>query len=303
MNNNRKNMASRVKRSRARTAGLCAVLATLALEFGLPIVAPVVSAQQILQENQVWVSQVLRERGQPVIPVYEGWFPNSDGTFTLCYGYFNLNTKQSLEIPLGDLNRLEGLDNGVVAALPPPTHFDPTPLEYRRKFCVFTVTVPADFGQEDRVVWHLSSAGQVFTAQGHILPPFFLDEPETRGRLKKAPFITISEGDEAGRGRNGVHADSIVQAVAGKPVELSLFRIESEIDEVWVGWAKYSGPGEVDFSDAEYVIEGSTVVSTETEATFSEPGQYMIYVQAIESTADFEFFCCHTTGYLQINVQ
>src|SRR5690554_6075260 len=98
------------------------ILASLA--FLLPISISEVSAQQVLQENQVWTSQVLREEGQPVIPTYEGWFPNPDETFTLCYGYFNLNTKESLEIPLGQMNRLEGVDDGVVASLPPPTHFD-----------------------------------------------------------------------------------------------------------------------------------------------------------------------------------
>lgn len=265
-------------------------------------VAAQVFGQQVLQENQIWASAVVRNSGQPVIPTYEGWFTNPDGTHSLCFGYFNLNLEQSLEIPHGELNRLEGVDEGVVAVLATPTHFDPLPRRYRRKFCVFTVTVPADFSREDRVVWHLTSADQTFTAQGHVLPPFFLDEPETRGRLKKAPLVTIAEGEEAVRGRRGVHAEKVVEAAVGRPVALSLARIESEVEEVWVGWSKYSGPGEVTFSNAEYEIEGATIVSTQTDATFSEPGEYLIYVQAIESTADFEFFCCHTNAYLRVNV-
>lgn len=259
-------------------------------------------AQQILQENQIWTTAVLRDSGQPVIPTYEGWFGNEDGTYSLCYGYFNLNTKESLEIPLGESNRLEGVVHGVAAALSPPTHFDPTPLAYRRKFCVFTVTVPADFSREERVTWYLSSAGQTFTAQGHILPAFFLDEPETRGRLKKAPLVSINEGDVAVRGRRGVHSSREIVASAGEPVTLSIARIESEVDEVWVGWSKYSGPGEVSFSEREYQIEGAQITSTQTQATFSEPGEYVVYMQAIESTADFEFFCCHTNVYVQVNV-
>lgn len=258
--------------------------------------------QQVLQENQIWASAVVRNSGQPVIPTYEGWFTNPDGTHSLCFGYFNLNLEQSLEIPHGELNRLEGVDDGVVAVLATPTHFDPLPRRYRRKFCVFTVIVPADFSREDRVTWHLASAGQTFSARGHVLPPFFLDEPETRGRLKKAPLVTIAEGEEAVRGRKGVHAEKVVQAVVGTPVALALARIESEVEEVWVGWSKYFGPGEVAFSNAEYEIEGSTIAATQTDATFSAPGEYLIYVQAIESTADFEFFCCHTNAYLRVNV-
>ncbi|MDO9519396.1 MAG: hypothetical protein Q7L19_04195 [Pseudohongiella sp.] len=267
-----------------------------------PTLAGEVLAQQVLQENQIWASSVVRDRGQPVIPTYEGWYTNQDGTHSLCYGYFNLNMKETLEIPHGSLNRLEGVDDGVFTELQTPTHFDPMPPRYRRKFCVFTVNVPADFSQQDRVVWHLSSAGQTFQAQGHINPYFFLDEPETRGRLKKAPTVTISDGDEPGRGRNGVYSRNEVKAVVGSPVELSLYRIESEVDRVWVGWSKYSGPGEVVFSNAEGMIEGNTIVSAETEATFSEPGEYVIYAQAIENIADFEFFCCHTNAYLRVNV-
>lgn len=281
---------------------LWSLTVVLVLTVGFSMTDKEVSAQQILQENQTYASRVLRDSGQPVIPTYEGWFPNPEGTFTLCFGYFNLNMKQALDIPLSDLNKLEGVDDGVVATLTPPTHFDPTPLNYRRKFCVFTVTVPADFGLQDRVVWHLGSDGQIFKAEGHLLPPFFLDEPITMGRLKKAPIVTISQGEESVRGRKGVHSDNEIAAVAGKPVELSIFKIESEHDKVWVGWSKYSGPGEVQFSKAEYEIEGSTVVSTKTEATFSQPGQYIINLQAIESIADFEFFCCHTNAYLQVNV-
>ena len=37
--------------------------------------------------------------GEPVIPVFEGWIPNRDGTITLSFGYFNLNTEEVLHIP------------------------------------------------------------------------------------------------------------------------------------------------------------------------------------------------------------
>lgn len=269
----------------------------------LTVLSAGVFGQQVLQENQIWASSVVRDTGQPVIPTFEGWFTNADGTHSLCYGYFNLNMSETLEIPHGRLNRLEGVDDGVVAVLTPPTHFDPMPIRYRRKFCVFTVVVPENFSREDRVTWHLGSAGQTFEAKGNVLPYFMMDEPETLGRLKKAPLITISQDDEPGRGRKGVHASNTVSAVVDRPVELSLSRIESDAHTVWVGWSKYSGPGTVVFSNAESQIEGAQVVSAQTNATFSEPGEYLVYAQAIESIADFEFFCCHTNAYLRINVR
>ena len=35
--------------------------------------------------------------GQSVTPAYEGWFPNSDGTFSLSFGYFNRNYEAIIE--------------------------------------------------------------------------------------------------------------------------------------------------------------------------------------------------------------
>jgi hypothetical protein len=41
----------------------------------------------------------LRPRGQNVIPIFDGWYPNADGDYTLCFGYFNMNTEESLDVP------------------------------------------------------------------------------------------------------------------------------------------------------------------------------------------------------------
>ena len=45
--------------------------------------------------------------GQDVVPVYEGWLRNPDGTFTFVFGYFNRNWKEELAIPAGPDNKLE----------------------------------------------------------------------------------------------------------------------------------------------------------------------------------------------------
>ncbi|HEY1241344.1 MAG TPA: hypothetical protein VGF16_12355, partial [Bryobacteraceae bacterium] len=41
------------------------------------------------------------ESGASVTGAFEGWFKNPDGTFSLLLGYFNRNTDQELEIPIG----------------------------------------------------------------------------------------------------------------------------------------------------------------------------------------------------------
>jgi hypothetical protein len=45
-------------------------------------------------------------RGNTVVPVYEGWYANSDGSFDLVFGYFNRNWDQELDIPAGPAPRI-----------------------------------------------------------------------------------------------------------------------------------------------------------------------------------------------------
>ena len=45
-----------------------------------------------------------KSSGQSVTPAYEGWYRNADGTFTLSFGYFNRNTTEIIEVPIGAQN-------------------------------------------------------------------------------------------------------------------------------------------------------------------------------------------------------
>ena len=45
--------------------------------------------------------------GQDVVPVYEGWLRNADGTFTFVFGYFNRNWQEEPVIPAGPDNKIE----------------------------------------------------------------------------------------------------------------------------------------------------------------------------------------------------
>ena len=86
--------------------------------------------------SQFPLSQPIRERGSSVTGAYEGWYRNKDGSVSLLVGYFNRNTKQELDIPVGPNNRIEpgGPDQGQ------PTHFLTS-----RQWGVFSIKVPADF--------------------------------------------------------------------------------------------------------------------------------------------------------------
>lgn len=261
--------------------------------LALSFLAPIALAQQIDLSQQTWSAEVIRDRGQPVIPLFDGWYPNPDGTRTLCFGFFNMNREEALSIPLGENNYLSS--NKYATTL--PTHFDPLPPRYRHVFCAFTVTVDEEFGINDKIYWHLNSNGQQLKVPGHTLSAYVLDEPVSDGRGDIAP--TISIGAQTAQGRTGLHVEDEVAAQVGKPTKLSA-TISHPLDEVWVGWAKHSGPGEVSFTEKEYEMTAGN--QAQTEVTFSLPGQYVVRLQTIDDIAAFEFYCCHSNAYFHINV-
>src|SRR5947208_2294199 len=85
------------------------------------------------------LSQSIRERGSSVTGAFEGWYYNKDGSVSLLVGYFNRNTKQELDIPVGPNNRVDpgGPDQGQ------PTHF-----LAGRQYGVFSINVPKDFARK-----------------------------------------------------------------------------------------------------------------------------------------------------------
>jgi hypothetical protein len=248
----------------------------------------------------------LRPRGQNVIPVYDGWFENPDGSFTFCFGYFNMNTEEAIDVPLGPGNRLEPARfHGVQ-----PTHFDPVPdpeltSKYRHHWCVFTVDVPADFGTDD-VTWTLASQGDTLSVPASLIPAYVLDEPTSPGRWAEAPWVRLEEGAEAVRGRRGVRSGPHTVSV-GEPLELTAW-IEHPAPGTWLSWTLHQGPGPVTFESDEARVEAPSG-SARTTATFAEPGRYVLRLQAINDTENprnptygFEFHCCWTNGYVDVDV-
>src|SRR5580698_4217022 len=66
-------------------------------------------------------AQVPEMTGQDVVPVFEGWESNPDGTFEMYFGYMNRNFEENLVIPIGAENGFSpgGADRGQ------PTFFYP----------------------------------------------------------------------------------------------------------------------------------------------------------------------------------
>ena len=131
--------------------------------------------------------------GQNVVPYFEGWIRNADGTFDLVFGYFNRNWEEELAIPAGPDNIVEpgGPDRGQ------PTYFLP-----RRQGWVFRVRVPTDFGKQV-LTWTIKANGKTEKAYGELLPVEEITERiiMTRGNLN--PGDERSEQAAGARDRAG----------------------------------------------------------------------------------------------------
>ena len=271
-------------------------LANIFLVVCSTLIPVMTGAQQIDLSQQTWSAEIIRDHGQPVIPLFDGWYPNEDGTRTMCFSYFNMNREEAVDIHLGKDNHLS--DERFKALV--PTHFDPLPPRYRHVFCAFTVTVPEDFGQDERITWTLTSNGQTLSVPGKLLAPYVLDEPASDGRGNLAPLVKLSPNGQNIRGRTGIHTPQPIAATVGETLALTAW-IEHPNEEVWVGWSHHSGPGKVQFDQKEHQVK-TLIGSTQVQATFNDPGEYVVRMQTIDNIAAFEFYCCHTNAYFHINV-
>src|SRR6476646_2583697 len=106
--------------------------------------------------------------GSTVTPAFEGWYPNPDGTKSISFGYYNRNSEEALDIPIGENNLIAPGD----AKQGQRTDFAP-----RRHWGVFAVKVPAEFGTKE-VVWTLKVRGQTFAIPGNLHPNWQIDALE-----------------------------------------------------------------------------------------------------------------------------
>jgi len=91
-----------------------------------------------------------RDFGTSITPSMEGWFENPDGTKTFIVGYLNRNSKVEVDVPIGENNKIEPGN---------PDQSQPTFFETDRKWDVFVIKVPKDFG--DKVIkWTITSNGE-----------------------------------------------------------------------------------------------------------------------------------------------
>jgi len=241
-------------------------------------------------------AQIKYARGQDVSPTFDGWKANPDGTYTLYFGYFNRNSEEEVNIPIGPNNNLDlpNIDQGQ------PTHFYPAP-----RWWVFGVVVPKDWPKDKRVVWTLTSYGITSQAKGWLQPEWEVDQGIiSKNSPRDSLLMTTGIGDidfeNLPPSMTGSPAQTIklgdtltLTATAtddGRPKPLSTDRRQQGVR---IRWIVYRGSGKVRF-DPDIMSQRvyGKPATLETKVNFNSPGAYRLRAIAsdgqISSTFDVD---------------
>lgn len=229
-------------------------------------------------------------RGLDVSPTFDGWKSNPDGTITMYFGYYNRNTDEAVDVPIGPDNTFD-LGNGDQGQ---PTHFYPG-----RKWWVFQVVVPKDWPKDKRVVWTLVNGGRTNQAKGWleaqweviddgiILNGFRNRVAETAAGGYKQP-ITVTGGPAqtitapatatlkatATAVTTGCQADAEGRCASG-----------ADLKRLQIRWTVYRGTGEVQFDPEVSPAGGKSSITSEPKVTFSAPGKYRLRATATDGSS------------------
>jgi hypothetical protein len=248
----------------------------------------------------------LKASGQTVTPVFEGWYRNSDGTFTISFGYFNRNTQEVIEVPVGAENFVSPGERNQGQ----PTAFQPN-----RAWGVFGVRVPADFGEKE-VLWTLAVRGKTYAIPGNLRPGWQIDALEGEaGSGNTPPALRFSESGPEGRGPGGITAGPVAAKVGtattltvwarddGKGATSVASAGRGTPPPVTIAWFKHQGPGQITFQPATARVASAGGQAT-SQATFSEPGEYLVRVRANDSSVAGAGHaqCCWSNVFLKVTV-
>jgi hypothetical protein len=241
-------------------------------------------------------AQVSFARGQDISPTFDGWEQNPDGTYTLHFGYFNRNSEQEVDVPVGPDNNFDlGGDRGQ------PTHFLPA-----RKWWVFKTVVPADWPKDRRLVWTLTTFGKTSQAKGWLQPEWEVDSDLIAKNAARDPSLMTSGTNETDLDHQNRPPTITAPAAETVRVAETLTLTATAVDDgrpkpipdpagrlqqgVRVRWIVYRAAGKVQLSpDIMSQRLYGKPATLETKVTFAQPGAYRL--RAIAS--DGQTFSTH----------
>jgi hypothetical protein len=268
----------------------------------------------LLSAQTTYVPEPRRGSGASVTPVFEGWFYNPDGSRGFLVGYYNRNTQQELDIPVGPNNRIEpGGDVGQ------PTHFLPG-----RQWGMFVIPVPKDFKPTDSYVWTIVANGVTQSVPFRLTPDYVMSPFKEIAVGNTPPQLRFEPNGEAIQGPLAtIGAASTRSATFAAPFPLSLWAaddlkytsgsnapVSAARTPVTVRVSHYRGGGKVSFDKPRPEFEkltGSTPFNGRavSHVKFSEPGDYVLHVTANDYSGDGGggFGCCWTTALVKVAVK
>jgi hypothetical protein len=217
---------------------------------------------------------------QPIYLQYDGYVKNKDGTYTLSFGYFNMN-QVAVSIQPGE-------DNGFTPV--PADRNQPIVFEKGRHRFACSIVVPAGFDGQLR--WTARFAGKTSTTTAKTLDPLYELELNSARRatsgldpakaprgvcVNRAPAVqVINPLADINAGADTLAATSF----AARADQELLLNGAVEDDglprgsQVTVFWKKNSGPGTVTFSDERGPV---------TRVRFSAAGDYELELSATDT--------------------
>jgi len=284
--------------------------------LGQYIAAGLLAGGVFLSAQTTYVPEPRRQFGASITPVYEGWFYNPDGSRSFLIGYYNRNTKEELDIPIGPNNHIEpgGPDLGQ------PTHF-----MAGRQWGMFVLPAPREFKPSDSYTWTLSANGSTASIPFRLNPDYVMEPFKEIAVGNTPPAIRFEPNGKAVQGPLAQISTAPARTAAvGTPMQLEVWAADdmkytsgtnapmaTPRPPVTVNISKYRGSGAVTISKARPPVEKVAAGSAEyngkagTSVTFSEPGEYLLHVTVNDYSGDGGqgFGCCWTTALVKVTVK
>jgi hypothetical protein len=285
--------------------------------LGLLCAAGVIAGGIVLSAQISQIPEPRRGFGDSITPAYEGWFYNPDGSRSFLIGYYNRNSRQELDIPIGPNNRIEpgGPDMGQ------PTHFMPG-----RQWGMFVLPAPKEFKATDSYTWTIVANGETISIPFRLHADYVMSPFTEIAVGNTPPAIRFDPGGKTVQGPLANPATALVTRTASvaTPLQLDIWAsddmkytsgtnapLSTPRPPVTLTVTKYRGPGKVTVDKpkppVEKVTEGTAPFNGKASAkvTFSDPGDYVLHVIANDLSGDGGqgFGCCWTTAVVKVAVK
>jgi hypothetical protein len=250
---------------------------------------------------------VIKESGEAVYAAYEGWFVTPDKKKALLIGFWNRNTKQVLDIPIGPNNHVEpgGPDHGQ------PTHFEP-----RRGWGTFTIILPDTFTEKDKMTWTLTANGKTTAIPMGLNVDYVVEPYRETGMGNTPPVLRF---DPAGKTFTGPPFGIALEKTASvnQPLDLTVWATDDGIEDprfpgrgnkpLNVRWVVHRQPigATVKFAEDRPKVDKAADGKASTTVTFSMPGEYRLRAQGTDLSGEGGggFQCCWTSAVVKVMVK